>query len=91
MRAIDCKEDQLSSIILAGGDGTRLNSLTRKIAGEQNERFYKPLAFNGIETNLAVQPTTRGTAPAVLFGLFRLIKAWAARNRSDLPVRSLRE
>ena len=74
MRAIDCKEDQLSSIILAGGDGTRLNSLTRKIAGEQNERFYKPLAFNGIETNLAVQPTNRGTAPAVLFGLFRLIK-----------------
>jgi hypothetical protein len=52
MRAIDCKEDQLSSIILAGGDGTRLNSLTRKIAGEQNERFYKPLAFQRYRNEL---------------------------------------
>ena len=31
------KGNQLSAIILAGGDGSRLSSLTRKIAGKVNE------------------------------------------------------
>jgi ADP-glucose pyrophosphorylase len=42
MKATDLKDNQLSAIILAGGDGSRLRSLTRKIAGEEIPKHSVP-------------------------------------------------
>ena len=102
------------AVILAGGDGTRLKSLTRHIAGDErpkqfcsvlggdtlleetqdraalefapkrtlylvnraHENFYRPLLINEPTENLIVQPSNRGTAPAILYSLLRI----AARN-----------
>jgi len=98
-------------LILAGGDGTRLRSLTRRIAGDerpkqfcrllgsdtlleqtrrraalllspervltvvvrQHERFYTPALVDRPSQRLVVQPENRGTAPAILYGLLRLL------------------
>ncbi|MGH8011801.1 MAG: sugar phosphate nucleotidyltransferase, partial [Candidatus Binataceae bacterium] len=94
------------AVILAGGEGIRLISLTRQISGYSmpkqfcavlgeetllkqtwnrvslsvrpqhtvtvvtrcHEQFYGNLS----EHDLAIQPLGRGTAPAILYGLFRL-------------------
>ncbi len=50
------------------------SSRTVTVLTRQHERFYKPLIFNRFNKNLAVQPSNRGTATAILFALFRLIK-----------------
>ena len=106
------KNANLNSIILAGGDGSRLAPLTRRITGrntpkqfcpaiggatlpeqtgrllslvvppdqtqmvlsEAQERFYKPLLCDTAERNLVIQPRNRGTAVAILYALFRLIR-----------------
>jgi mannose-1-phosphate guanylyltransferase len=98
------------AIIMAGGDGTRLASLTRAITGhevpkqfcallgeqtllEQTHRrvalaiapedtltvvsrkhraFYTPLLRDVPSRNVVVQPSNRGTAPALLYSLLRL-------------------
>lgn len=98
------------AVILAGGDGTRLKSLTRKIAGDErpkqfcsvlgkktlleetrdragfelalqrtlyvvnraHERYYGPILRNEPASNLVVQPSNRGTAPAILYSLLRI-------------------
>jgi mannose-1-phosphate guanylyltransferase len=98
------------AVILAGGDGTRLKSLTRKIAGDErpkqfcsvlgkktlleetrdraalelarqrtlyvvnraHEPYYDPILGNEPATNLVVQPSNRGTAPAILYSLLRI-------------------
>lgn len=98
------------AVILAGGDGTRLRSLTRRIAGDErpkqfcaifggetlldqtrrrvalsvpshrtmmlltrtHERFYDSLVRGTASRHLVVQPSNRGTAPAILYGLMRL-------------------
>jgi mannose-1-phosphate guanylyltransferase len=98
-------------LILAGGDGTRLRSLTRRITGDerpkqfcrllgsetlleqtrrratlslsperiltvvvrQHQRFYTPAPADGPSQRLVVQPENRGTAPAILYGLLRLL------------------
>jgi mannose-1-phosphate guanylyltransferase len=44
------QNSQLSAIILAGGDGSRLRSLTRKIAGEEVPKQFCPVL--GDETSL---------------------------------------
>jgi len=100
------------AVILAGGDGTRLKSLTRRIAGDErpkqfctvlgprtlleetqeraalefapermlyvvnhaHERFYRTLLSDAPEGNLVVQPSNRGTAPAILYSLLRIAK-----------------
>jgi len=97
-------------VILAGGDGTRLKSLTRKIAGDErpkqfcsvlcketlleetrtraalelprdrtlyvvnraHEPYYKPILLDEPARNLVVQPSNRGTAPAILYSLLRI-------------------
>jgi mannose-1-phosphate guanylyltransferase len=99
------------AVILAGGDGTRLRSLTRKIAGDErpkqfcsvlgrrtlleetrgrvaleiarertlyvvnrlHEPYYAPILGDEPARNLAVQPSNRGTAPAILYSLMRIV------------------
>lgn len=98
------------AVILAGGDGTRLKSLTRHIAGDErpkqfcsvlghgtlleetqsraalelapartlyvvnraHENFYQQTLSNQAAENLVVQPSNRGTAPAILYSLLRI-------------------
>lgn len=98
-------------VILAGGDGTRLRSLTRRIAGDerpkqfcrllgsntlleqtqrramrllsperivtvvvrQHQRFYGSALGDIPSRRLVIQPENRGTAPAILYGLLRLL------------------
>ena len=98
------------AVILAGGDGTRLKSLTRHIAGDErpkqfcsvlghgtlleetqsraalelapartlcvvnraHEKYYTPLLGDESADNLIVQPSNRGTAPAILYSLLRI-------------------
>jgi mannose-1-phosphate guanylyltransferase len=97
-------------VILAGGDGTRLKSLTRQITGDErpkqfcsvmggatlleetqrrtwlelrrqrtlyvvnraHEPYYAPILANEPVRNLVVQPSNRGTAPAILYSLLRI-------------------
>jgi len=44
-------------------------SLTKK-----HERFYDPLLANLDEGQMVIQPEGRGTAPAILYSLFRIAK-----------------
>ena len=98
------------AVILAGGDGTRLKTLTRHIAGDErpkqfcpvlggqtlltetqnraalefatertlyvvnraHENFYAPILSGEAAENLVVQPSNRGTAPAILYSLLRI-------------------
>ncbi len=98
------------AVILAGGDGTRLKSLTRHIAGDErpkqfcsvlgrgtlleetqeraalelgaartlyvvnrvHENFYGSILNDEPASNLVVQPSNRGTAPAILYSLLRI-------------------
>jgi len=98
------------AVILAGGDGTRLKSLTRQIAGDErpkqfcsvlghatllqetqgraalelarermlyvvnhdHESYYAPILADETADNLVVQPSNRGTAPAILYSLLRI-------------------
>ncbi len=102
--------DEEWAVILAGGDGTRLKSLTRHIAGDErpkqfcsvlggqtllaetqnraalelaaqrtlyvvnraHERYYTPILAHENADNLVVQPSNRGTAPAILYSLLRI-------------------
>ncbi|HUN59734.1 MAG TPA: sugar phosphate nucleotidyltransferase [Candidatus Binataceae bacterium] len=110
MHTSEFEIDSLAAIILAGGNGTRLSSLTRKITGKDTPKQFCSLFGN--ETlleqtrrrvalaippsrtitvlarehepyfrlmhtstpNVIVQPSNRGTAPAILYALLRLIK-----------------
>jgi mannose-1-phosphate guanylyltransferase len=105
-----CRKSEWA-VILAGGDGTRLRSLTRKIAGDErpkqfcsvlgkrtlleetrsrvaleiarertlyvvnrlHEPYYAPILGDEPARNLAVQPSNRGTAPAILYSLMRIV------------------
>jgi mannose-1-phosphate guanylyltransferase len=100
------------AIILAGGDGTRLSEVTRRISGKAtpkqfcavigntslleqtrirvslavneerilsvlnraHERHYRDLLDEIRPENLVIQPSNRGTAPAILYALLRLTK-----------------
>ena len=99
------------AVILAGGDSTRLKSLTRMIAGDerpkqfcpvlgkgtlldetrrratlelaadrtlyvvnrQHQAYYAPILADEPTDNLVVQPRNRGTAPAILYSLLRIV------------------
>lgn len=101
------------AVILAGGDGSRLKSLTRRIAGDErpkqfcpvfgnrtlleetqrrvalelwrertlyvvnraHEEFYAPILALEPAQNILAQPSNRGTAPAILYGLLRIAAA----------------
>src|SRR5262245_39020118 len=98
------------AVILAGGDGTRLKRLTRKIAGDErpkqfcsflgsqtlleeaknraalelsrdrtlyvvnraHEDFYASSLAREPAQNILVQPSNRGTAPAILYSVLRI-------------------
>ena len=99
------------AVILAGGDGTRLRSLTRRIAGDERPKqfcqvlgqatlleetrgraalelapertlyvvnrahqpYYAPILAGEPSKNLVIQPNNRGTAPAILYTLLRIV------------------
>jgi mannose-1-phosphate guanylyltransferase len=101
------------AVILAGGDGTRLRTLTRAIAGDErpkqfcpilddetlldktrrrialaikpentffsltkkHELFYSRPLWNVPEKQKVVQPENRGTAPAILYSLMRIVRS----------------
>lgn len=102
-----------AAIILAGGEGKRLGTLTQKIAGfplpkqfcavlgemplleqtrrrvarcihsdlisfalnQEHERFFTPILGDISARNMVVQPSNRGTAPAILYSLLRLAES----------------
>jgi mannose-1-phosphate guanylyltransferase len=110
LRSVVRNRESEWAVILAGGDGTRLKSLTRKIAGDErpkqfcsvlgkatlleetraraalelarhrtlyvvnriHESYYAPILKNEPASNLVVQPSNRGTAPAILYSLLRI-------------------
>ena len=76
-----------SAIILAGGDGARLRSLTRAIAGDDRPKQFCPVVGDGTLLDqtcrrvaladcapdaIVTQPANRGTAPAIFYALLRL-------------------
>jgi mannose-1-phosphate guanylyltransferase len=110
--ALTGAQSEHAAIVLAGGDGTRLNEFTREMFGEEipkqfckfwgehtlleqtrrraglfidpartitvltasHARFYRPLLEGLGQGHLAIQPESRGTAPAILYALMRLKK-----------------
>jgi len=112
-------DEEAQALILAGGEGSRLRALTRRLSGEDlpkqfaellgdlslleqtrrraaawiredrtqilltraHERYFGPLLEDAPASALAVQPSNRGTAVAVLYGLLR-----AAHRGSDAPI-----
>jgi mannose-1-phosphate guanylyltransferase len=112
MNVASTEDSNLDAIVLAGGDGSRLTALTRRISGQEipkqfcsifenttlleqttrrvsmavpptrtllvlsrpHERFYKSFTCNVAGNNLVLQPHNRGTAAAILYALFRLIR-----------------
>lgn len=100
------------AVILAGGEGSRLRSLTRFIEGDdrpkqfsrilngrtlleatkartsllidsanihysltaKHENFFRPILEGAAESSLHIQPANKGTAPALLFSLLRLLE-----------------
>lgn len=98
------------AVILAGGDGTRLKALTRKITGDERPKqfcrilegttlleqtrrriglqispertffvvnglhkpYYEPILADAQASRLIVQPSNRGTTPAILYSLLRI-------------------
>ena len=111
------------ALILAGGDGSRLKSLTRKIAGHDvpkqfcpvlgeltllqqtlqrialliprdktlasvtraHSRFYEPQLDSIDKSNIAVQPSNRGTAAAILYPLMKLAATSAEASVAIFP------
>src|SRR5262245_840244 len=105
-RANNANKQDRWAVILAGGDGTRLRSLTRSISGDErpkqfcrlfggqtlldqtrqrvslsveldktlvvvtagHEKFYQQLP----DESLVIQPSNKGTAPAILYSLLRI-------------------
>ena len=110
MGVLNRRSSSRAAIILAGGDGIRLRSVTRFITGQENvpkqfcpmldgitwfentlarvaqtfpidhcfvvvkenhRQFYEPLISDLPRSQVVVQPFDRGTAPAILYGIFR--------------------
>src|SRR3990170_3044487 len=61
-------DQEPSAIILAGGDGTRLRSLTRRIVGDERPKQFCPI----LGKRTLLEQTRRRTAPAIVLGLLRL-------------------
>ncbi|MHB8382006.1 MAG: sugar phosphate nucleotidyltransferase [Candidatus Binataceae bacterium] len=112
-----------AAIVLAGGDGTRLRSLTRFISGadvpkqfcpllgertmleetlerahaaasaehtvvvvnREHRRFYQPILRATQPAQIVEQPGNRGTAPAILYGLHRLLQLGRKTTLAVLP------
>jgi mannose-1-phosphate guanylyltransferase len=108
----DSRKAGRHAVILAGGDGTRLRTLTRAIAGDErpkqfceiigdkslldktrtrtalaiapenthfsltahHARYFERPLWNVPDSQKAIQPENRGTAPAILYSLMRLAR-----------------
>lgn len=117
------QSDRRCAIIMAGGDGTRLASLTRAITGRdvpkqfcallgeqtmleqtrvrvalaiapedtltvvnrKHEVFYAPLLRDEPGRNVVVQPSNRGTAPALLYAMLRLAAKCPGASVAVMP------
>ena len=107
------KRDSRYAVILAGGDGSRLRSLTRSIAGDDrpkqfcpmiggktlldvtrdrvrmgvapvntffsltatHQRYYRSSLWDVPADRCIIQPENKGTAPAILYSLMRIMAA----------------
>jgi mannose-1-phosphate guanylyltransferase len=119
---VQAEEPDRWALVLAGGLGTRLRSMTRRIAGDERPKqfcallggdtaweqtcaraqrvvpgeavlsivtrehasFYAPLLAR-VPGEVLVQPRGCGTAPAILYGLRRLVPAGPAASVVILP------
>jgi len=120
----NCGQSKGAAIILAGGEGARLRSLTSRITGHDglpkqfcavlgdetlleqtlrrvslgiesrrtlvavtraHESFYRPILAGVPPRNLVVQPQNRGTAPAILYSLFRLAEIASQTQVAIVP------
>lgn len=111
------------AVVLAGGDGTRLRSITKVIAGDdcpkqfcpilgeetlldktrlrtarevpagntffsltrKHERYYEPSLHDVPDLLKVIQPEGRGTAPAILYSLFRIAETVPAATVAFFP------
>ena len=64
---------------------------TLTVLNRAHRKFYSPILNGTAASNLLIQPENRGTAPAILCALLRLVEDWPHGPGGDLPFRPLRQ
>jgi hypothetical protein len=80
------QRSEIWSLVLAGRDGTRLRSLTQRVAGAPIPQLDQMPAMN-----VLVQPGNRDTGPGRVFSLVRIARQRAGAGRRLGGVRSCYE